>query len=222
MARKREGWQRVAVGVGASMIAGSIGWWVTWGSIVLSTDPPQHRTFWIGVTWVTIAAFVLGVILLALGELRVKPDARELPGPVVPRSIDLSEPFSGQQLIEQAKMKELRDIAAAIGQDQVERLLFAGMALHERMGESSTQWRRSGTFQRFSDQVDAWIADCERTGGPEARSIVRRRRPLTLADPRIKVTVIKHGIEDADQLVKRMEPWMTVLQELTRLPPDYG
>jgi len=69
VAGETPGWWRLVLFGGATLTAVATGWYVTWGSIVASTDPPQSRPFWIGVTWFATAGLTLGLGLVALGEL---------------------------------------------------------------------------------------------------------------------------------------------------------
>lgn len=66
---ERAGWQRLAVFAGGTLTGTALAWFITWGSIVASTDPPQSRPFLIGVTWIATAALIVGLILVGLGEL---------------------------------------------------------------------------------------------------------------------------------------------------------
>lgn len=54
--------------VGGLLVATAAAWFVTWGSIVASAEPPMPRPFWIVPSFIATAALVLGVVLLAVGE----------------------------------------------------------------------------------------------------------------------------------------------------------
>ncbi len=61
-------WRRVSISMGATVTGLSGAWFVAWGSIVAATDPPQSKPFWIAATYVASAAFIVGLILLIVGE----------------------------------------------------------------------------------------------------------------------------------------------------------
>lgn len=62
----RPGWRSLVLFLGVTLSGAAIAWFVTWGATVAATE---DRTFWIGVSYLAVAAFVTGLGLVAVGEL---------------------------------------------------------------------------------------------------------------------------------------------------------
>src|SRR5688572_10634349 len=84
----RGGWHRLAVFSGVTFTGLAGAWVITWGAQIAADD--GDLSFWNGVTSVAIVAFVVGVALVALGELKpATPKLRLRVEPRKPRSVRL-------------------------------------------------------------------------------------------------------------------------------------
>lgn len=68
MAEPKTPAERVLTYLGVTLSGAAVAWFVTWGAVVASADPPTSRPFWIAATWVAAALFVIGLGFVAVGE----------------------------------------------------------------------------------------------------------------------------------------------------------
>jgi len=110
----KTGWRRFVLFLGVTLSGTAAAWVVSWGVAVASTDPPQTRPFWIGVTFLFVLAGIVGLGLVAVAEVGpikttpARSTRRRLrkTSELVPQQADLVEPVVGGDVAREAALNQ--------------------------------------------------------------------------------------------------------------------
>jgi hypothetical protein len=207
------GARRFLVTLGVTFAGLSGTWIVTWASMVLSADPGDHRDFLIAPTYVAFVVFLLGVGLVAYGELsacRLRPD-REM---VARKPLEVTGVSTRLLHFPATEVEVHRATPRRASKDQLQRQMDEGTELRSRLhGFDELATSMTAVLHRATPaDVTNWIERTEAVMASEPRLLAEFR--LKALPPQGVIEIYDHHVKSEEQ--RNMDQRLHQLEQIIR------